>query len=158
MSEKAKLIAVDPRDLEPRKKATNYPEPFASRVENRIKRPLTDLFGLKNFGVNFTVIEPGAQSSVMHNHAKQDEFVYIISGTVELRGQDETITLHPGMCAGFPAGGAAHHLVNVSTEPAEYLEIGDRTPGDEVDYPQDDLVAKATDSGWAFTHKDGTPY
>lgn len=35
-------------------KPTTYPEPFASRVAGREKRPLGDLFGLANFGVNIT--------------------------------------------------------------------------------------------------------
>jgi len=44
----------------PRTKITNYPEPFAARVGGRLKRPLGDLFGLHNFGVNLTRLAPGA--------------------------------------------------------------------------------------------------
>jgi uncharacterized cupin superfamily protein len=40
-----------------------------------------------------------------------------------------------------------------------YLEIGDRTPGDEGTYPADDLKAALDLEGkWQFTHKDGRPY
>jgi uncharacterized cupin superfamily protein len=40
-----------------------------------------------------------------------------------------------------------------------YLEIGDRTPGDDGTYPADDLKAVlGPDSRWQFTHKDGRPY
>ncbi|MGB0563708.1 MAG: hypothetical protein ACPGVO_18205 [Spirulinaceae cyanobacterium] len=40
-----------------------------------------------------------------------------------------------------------------------YWEMGDRTPGDQVDYPQDDLQAVLTSVGqWQFLHKDGKPY
>ncbi len=40
-----------------------------------------------------------------------------------------------------------------------YLEIGDRTPGDEGNYPSDDIAAVlGPDGNWIFTHKDGTPY
>ena len=45
------LVAAD---APPRTKPSNYPEPFASRMSGRTKRPLGDLFGLKNFGVNLT--------------------------------------------------------------------------------------------------------
>ena len=38
----------------PRAKPSNYPEPFYSRMLKREKRPLGDLFGLTNFGVNLT--------------------------------------------------------------------------------------------------------
>ncbi|MBL6752392.1 MAG: cupin, partial [Nevskia sp.] len=42
---------------------------------------------------------------------------------------------------------------------AVYLEIGDRTPGDEASYPKDDLAAQlGPDGKWRFVHKDGTPY
>ena len=63
------------------------------------------------------------------------------------------------MCAGFPAGGVAHHLVNRTDADVVYLEVGDRTPGDEGSYPADDLAAVlGPDGAWTFTRKDGTPY
>jgi len=39
-----------------------------------------------------------------------------------------------------------------------YLEVGDRSPGDEGSYPDDDLQAELVQGAWRFTHKDGTPY
>jgi uncharacterized cupin superfamily protein len=39
-----------------------------------------------------------------------------------------------------------------------YLEVGDRSPGDEVSYPDDDLMAQLHDGRWRFLHKDGQPY
>ena len=63
------------------------------------------------------------------------------------------------MCAGFKAGtGNGHHVVNETAEEVVYLEIGDRTPGDEGTYPDDDLQALLRDGKWQFAHKDGTPY
>ncbi len=63
------------------------------------------------------------------------------------------------MCAGFKGGsGDAHHLVNETADDVVYLEIGDRTPGDAVTYPDDDLAAVAIDGMWQYAHKDGTPY
>ena len=39
------------------------------------------------------------------------------------------------------------------------LEVGDRTPGDEAVYPDDDIRAELVDTAlYRFTHKDGTPY
>ena len=49
------------------------------------------------------------------------------------------------MCAGFPAGGVAHCLVNRSAANVVYLEVGDRTPGDDATYPNDDLKADLVD-------------
>ena len=67
--------------------------------------------------------------------------------------------LSPGMCAGFKAGtGNGHRLVNESTEDVVYLEAGDRTPGDEGSYPDDDLKALMVEGSWQYVHKDGAPY
>ena len=67
--------------------------------------------------------------------------------------------LKVGQAVGFPAGQEnGHCLYNHTDQIATYLEIGDRTPNDAVNYPDDDLIAIATEQGWQFTHKDGTPY
>jgi uncharacterized cupin superfamily protein len=63
------------------------------------------------------------------------------------------------MCAGFQAGtGDAHHLVNDTEEDVVYLEIGDRSAGDAVDYPDDDLAVVTVNGRRRMAHKDGTPY
>jgi uncharacterized cupin superfamily protein len=64
-------------DAPSRTKPSNYPEPFASRMSGRTKRPLGDQFGLKNFGVNLTRLAPGAASTLHHQHSRQDEFFYV---------------------------------------------------------------------------------
>jgi uncharacterized cupin superfamily protein len=154
-----KRIALLATSAPVRTKPSNYPEPFFSRMGKREKRSLGDLFGLRNFGVNLTRLLPGGESALLHKHSKQDELVYILEGEPTLVTDAEEISLSPGMCAGFPAQGIAHHLVNRTNKDVIYLEIGDRTPGDEGSYPHDDLKASLNDSGkWVFTHKDGRPY
>ncbi|WP_456445802.1 cupin domain-containing protein [Thiolapillus sp.] len=141
-------------------RCTSYPPPFDRLVAGRYKRKLGDHFSLKNFGVNLTTLEPGAVSALAHHHTLQDEFIYVLEGhpTLILGGQEHR--LEPGDCCGFPAGrGIAAQLVNHSEHPASFLEIGDRTAGDEAVYPHDDLKAiQSSDGGWRFTHKDGRPY
>lgn len=152
-------IAICAADAAPRTKPSTYPEPFFSRMLKREKRPLGDLFGLKNFGVNLTRLHPGGESALLHRHSKQDEFVYVVEGEPTLVTDTEEVQLSPGMCAGFPAEGIAHQLVNRTDRDVVYLEIGDRTPGDEGFYPRDDLkAAQDAGGGWVFTHKDGRPY
>lgn len=147
-------------DVPVRTKPSNYPEPFASQVTvGRAKRALGNHFGLNNFGVNLTTLAPGAISALRHAHTRQDEFIYVVSGRVWLECDTGSWELGPGMCAGFPAAtGNAHRLANRSQDEAVYLEVGDRTPGDEASYPHDDLVARMVDGAWAFFHKDGRPY
>lgn len=152
-------LAIHVDECAPRTKPSNYPEPFASRMSGREKRQLGNVFGLTNFGVNLTRLAPGGESALLHRHTKQDEFVYILEGHPTLVTDTVEIPLGPGMCAGFPAEGAAHHLVNRSDSEVVYIEIGDRTDGDIVEYPQDDLsAALGPDGNWVFAHKDGTPY
>ncbi|HEU6441441.1 MAG TPA: hypothetical protein VFF38_03720 [Microvirga sp.] len=100
-------------------------EPFASQLEGRARRPLGDLFGLKNFGVNLAALET---------------------------------VLGPGMCAGFKAGHVSHHFEGRSAGPIIYLGTGDRTKGDELSDPAEDLVGALRLQGWAFRQKDGTPH
>ena len=57
-----------------------YPEPFATRVAGRVRRPLGDFFGLTNFGVNLTRLPPGGMSALRHTHAREDEFIYVVEG------------------------------------------------------------------------------
>jgi uncharacterized cupin superfamily protein len=128
-------------------------------MAGREKRPLGDLFGLTNFGVNLTRLTPNAASALRHAHTRQDEFVYILQGCPTLHTDEGPTLLAPGMCAGFRAGtGNGHHLVNETAEDVIYLEVGDRTFGDEGTYPDDDLRAMLVEGRWHYVHKDGTQY
>lgn len=159
MPEKSKPIAVTAAEAPARTKPSVYPEPFASRMAGRVKRPLGDLFGLANFGVNLTRLPPNAVSALRHAHTKQDEFIYILHGRPTLHTDESRTQLSPGMCAGFKAGtGNAHRLVNETAEEVVYIEVGDRTAGDEGSYPDDDLKALLVDGKWKFVHRDDTPY
>jgi uncharacterized cupin superfamily protein len=158
MSE-SRPVALLAADAPLRAKPSNYPEPFASRMAGRAKRPLGDLFGLTNFGVNLTRLAPGGQSALRHAHSRQDEFVYILEGSPTLITDAGRTRLGPGLCAGFKAGtGDAHHIVNETDADVVYLEIGDRTSGDAGAYPDDDIEAVFVDGRWSYVHKDGTPY
>lgn len=154
-------LALIAEEVAPRARKSIYPEIFAARVGDRIKRPLGDQFGLTVYGVNLTTLKPGAMSALRHAHTRQDEFVYIVEGRPTLITNEGETELRPGMCAGFMAGtGNAHHLVNRGSADVVYLEVGDRTAGDAAEYPDDDLhVVKSPDGqSRTFVHKDGTPY
>jgi len=151
--------AIAATDIPVRSRLSAYPEPFASMMEGREKRQLGDFFGLSNFGVNLTRLKPGARSALRHSHTKQDEFIYVLTGNPTLYTDEGATKLAPGVCTGFPAGtGNGHHLINESDADVVYLEIGERTPDDRAEYPDDDIAAGMRDGRWIFTHKDGTPY
>jgi uncharacterized cupin superfamily protein len=159
MTEKSHPVAVAAVEVPARSRPSVYPEPFASLMAGREKRQIGDLFGLTNFGVNLTRLAPNAVSALRHAHTRQDEFVYILQGRPTLHTDEGRTQLSPGMCAGFRAGtGNGHRLINDTAEDVVYLEVGDRTPGDEGSYPDDDLKAALVEGKWKFFHKDGTPY
>jgi uncharacterized cupin superfamily protein len=137
-----------------------FPEPLASLMKDRIRHPLGTHFGITNFGVNLTYLPPGSVSAPRHSHSHQDEFVYILEGTPILVTSAGEMPLRPGMCAGFKAGSDnAHQLRNRSDTIAVYLEIGDRTAGDVVTYPDDDIkIDKMPNGRLQVVRKDGSPY
>jgi uncharacterized cupin superfamily protein len=170
---------------------------LAAMVQGRNKRAIGSLFGIKNFGMNITTLQPmedtalnvtatatdddaskpASSSSIVHYHTKQDEMIYIISGTATLLLYDpdtntyEDILMTAGDVMGFPAGRTIGHSIrNMSTtESLTILEIGDRTKCDTAVYPEPsiDLFAEQlndelndTDKGnkYCFFHKNGRPY
>src|SRR5271166_1802611 len=155
MADTVRPPAIRAAEAPPRARASGYPADLAARVAGREKRPLGDVFGLSMFGVNLTRLAPGAWSALHHRHSRQDELVYVLEGTPTLVTDAGATLLSPGMCAGFPAGGSAHHLENRSAGDVVYLEIGARKAGDEVFYPVDDLqLVLGADGRRRFTHKD----
>ncbi|MCC6211175.1 MAG: cupin domain-containing protein [Burkholderiales bacterium] len=147
--------------LRPKPTSPPFPADMVRKVAaGRDKRPLGDLFGLSNFGVNMTTLAPGGYSALRHAHTRQDEFVYVLEGEPTLITDAGETPLKPGMCAGFKAGtGDAHHLHNRTQTSVVFLEIGDRSAGDAASYPDDNVVgAYGPDGKWIYTRKDGTPY
>jgi uncharacterized cupin superfamily protein len=159
MTTPSRPVAIDAASVPPRAKQSNYPEPFKSRMAGREKRPLGDFFGLHTFGVNLTRLVPGGVTALHHAHSRQDEFVYVVAGEPTLVTDGGETALRPGMCAGFRAATGAHHLENRTDADVVLLEVGDRSAGDTVGYPNDDIAAALGEDGaWRFVHKDGTPY
>ena len=141
----------------PTRKGSSYPAPFHEKAAGRVKRALGDAGGLTDFGVNLTVLPAGAWSSQRHWHSAEDEFVYVLSGEVALVTDDGEEILRAGDCVAFPKNTPnGHHMINKSSTPATYLEVGSRVRGDFCDYP--DIDMQIDDAvGW-YAHKDGTPY
>jgi uncharacterized cupin superfamily protein len=139
--------------------SSGYPEPYRAVVAGRSRQRLGNAVGLDQFGVNLTRLKPGAQSAQRHWHAAEDEFVFIIEGTLVLCENDGETVLAAGDAAGFKAGVPnGHCLVNRSGKDAVYLEIGTRCEREQVDYPDIDLRVRKDESGLSYTHKSGEPY
>ena len=155
----AKLPGFDPLAV-PAEERNPYPAPHDTVLTGKFRRALGDAHGLTKFGVNLTELEPGAVSALRHWHSEEDEFIYITEGTPALLTDAGEQELAPGMCACFPAGsGDAHRLVNRSTAIVRFLEVGNRSDGEQVRYPDDDMILNRTGDGTrSFTKLDGSPY
>jgi uncharacterized cupin superfamily protein len=152
------LPALDPAAA-PEVRGSIYPEPFRSRMGDRVKRRLGNACGLTQFGVNLVTLGPGGQSALRHWHTLEDEFVYVLDGEVVLVTDAGEQVLTAGMCAGYPAGSRnGHHFINRSAARAQYLEVGTRVKGDMATYPDDDLMWGDDGDRKYAAHKDGRKY
>lgn len=152
-----KLPAINPIDLEEHT-GTFYPDALKGPSEARIKRRLGDALSLSHFGVNHTILPPGAASAWRHWHENEDEFIYILEGEATLVSDDGEQTLGPGMAAGFPAGKAdGHQLINKSLKNVVFLEVGNRTAEDIVQYSDIDLKLTKKPGDHQYTDRAGNP-
>ena len=119
---------------------------------------LSEAGGLTQFGANLEVLSPGGRSALPHWHAEEDEFVYVIEGTVTLTEGDTETVLSPGAAACFRAGDPAGHcLENRGNRDATYLVVGTRSARDRVTYPRHDRVLIRDGDARRFETMDGKP-
>lgn len=151
--------AFDPLSIEPVVR-NPYPAPHDTALSGKSRRALGDPNGLTKFGVNLTDLQPGAISALRHWHSEEDEFIYIVEGSPTLVTDAGEQPLAPGMCACFPAGSSnAHRLENRSDALVRFLEVGNRSGGEQVQYPDDDMIMNRTaDDQRSFTKLDGSPF
>jgi uncharacterized cupin superfamily protein len=97
---------------------------------------LSRLVGLQRCGVNVIRVPPGKESFVHHVHLVDEEWMYVISGTGELRIGDERFAVGPGDFAGFPPRTLAHHLRNTGAEELVYLSGGEAVDHGIADFPE----------------------
>jgi len=78
MTKKISLTAV------PVESGCNYPSPFDRPCLDQSTQRLARHADLAQFGVNLTVIQPGAWSSQRHWHSHEDELVWVLEGELTL--------------------------------------------------------------------------
>ena len=151
-------LIIDPKAVAP-DSGSAYPPPYDEIVRSRHRHRLSPSTGLSKFGVNLVRLEPGAASSARHWHTEQDEFIYVVAGTVTLVTDEGETALEQGMAAGFPAGNPnAHQVVNRTNEDVWYLEVGDRPKREDVTYPDVDMANAVIEGRPNFTRKDGSAF
>jgi uncharacterized cupin superfamily protein len=138
---------------------SSYPAPYTLPDGRMRWWPFSDAGGLTQFGAFTEELAPGAQSSQRHWHAAEDEFLYVLDGTMSVLENDGEHLLTPGDAACWPAGSDnAHCLVNRTGGPVTYFIVGTRAQDDACHYPDIDLHYSRKDGVRTMSRKDGTPY
>lgn len=124
-----------------------YPVPFDDEGLG-FGRDLGRAAGVERLGTWLERLPPGRRTARLHAHLREEETVYVLAGTPEVRwrsadGRAGVEALRPGSFVAFRAGtGTAHCIVNPGPGEARLLVVGERKPGERIAYPQDpDLEA-----------------
>lgn len=100
-------------------------------------RRLGKAAGLERLGVNIQRLPPGSRSSWPHAEENEEEFVYVIEGSVEAWVDGHLHRMVAGELAAFPAGtGISHCFINNSDTDVLLLVGGEaQKPGSRIYYP-----------------------
>jgi uncharacterized cupin superfamily protein len=101
------------------------------------------LLGLKRLGCSLTVVPPGKRAWPFHRHHVTDELFYIVSGSGEVRLDDQTVAVRAGDLIASPAGAEAHQILNTGASELRYLAISDINTVDIIEYPDSGKVGMA---------------
>ena len=104
--------------------------------------PLSRMAGLKAVAVNLVTVAPGRQAFPHHVHYAEEEWVFVVSGTAEVRIGDENHALGSGDFAAFPNDGPAHSVRNSGVGDLVCLMGGQRMDAKVIDFP--DLGKRVT--------------
>lgn len=132
---------------------------MAQRIINLSELPLQDagngksfqakigragpMLGLGALGCTLTVVAPGKRAWPFHRHHVGTELFYILSGSGQVRLDDETRPIRAGDLIGNPPGAEAHQIVNTGTQGLRYLAISDIGSVDIIDYPDSGKIGAA---------------
>jgi uncharacterized cupin superfamily protein len=109
----------------------------------------SDSAGIRQYGAYLQTLQPQARSTFRHWHEREDEFLFVVSGTVTVEENDGRHVLEPGDAACWPAGVPnAHCMVNESTEPCSYVLVGTRLTHDVCHYPDDGSTLYTEGETW----------
>lgn len=93
--------------------------------------------GLQRMGINIQRLPPGSRSSWPHAEEDEEEFVYVIEGSVDAWIDGHVHGMRAGDLAAFPAGtGISHCFINNTLRDAVLL-VGGEAPkaGSRIFYP-----------------------
>jgi uncharacterized cupin superfamily protein len=122
---------IDPNLNVPKWDAEMPESPFSCRASRVGERA-----GSQELGATLYEVLPGGAVSPFHVHHGNEEILFVLSGSPELRGPDGVRELEAGAVVAFPRGRrGAHRVKNSSPSPARVLIVSTMNAPDVVEHP-----------------------
>jgi uncharacterized cupin superfamily protein len=95
------------------------------------------VLGAKKLGYNITAVPPGKRAFPFHSHMANEEMVFVLEGTGEIRIGAERHVIRQGDFVCLPAGGTetAHQVINTGTVELKYLAVSTKISPEVGEYP-----------------------
>jgi uncharacterized cupin superfamily protein len=105
--------------------------------------------GAHRLAANLYELDPGALVSPLHFHHRNEELLFVLSGTPALRRSDSDVRdLSPGDVIAFPTGpDGVHQILNRSNEPARVLICATNDLPEVAEQTEAAQVAVITNTG-----------
>jgi uncharacterized cupin superfamily protein len=91
---------------------------------------------MNQVGVHLVRVQPGAETSVLHYHYHEEEFLYVLSGKGIAEIGEQEYEVGPGDFMGFTAPSLPHTMRNPFDQDLVYLMAGQRKEFDVVELPR----------------------
>jgi uncharacterized cupin superfamily protein len=100
------------------------------------RKRLAAAAGGEELGCSLYELPPGKKSWPFHFHTGNEEAIYVLAGTGQLRTADGVESLDSGDYVAFPTGTeGAHRVVNDGDAPLRYLALSTMNDPDVTVYP-----------------------
>jgi uncharacterized cupin superfamily protein/8-oxo-dGTP pyrophosphatase MutT (NUDIX family) len=111
---------------------------------------ISKYFDLKKVAAQYFKIPSGYRTSEPHAESLEEEFVYVISGEIDLWLNGKIKKMVKGDCIGFPGGtGVGHCFINNYADDCEVFVSGDRTKSDnQYNFHLDQSLKKDCGKKW----------
>jgi uncharacterized cupin superfamily protein len=106
-----------------------------------LRKQLSAAAGSQMIGCSLYEVAPGKSAWPNHYHTANEEAIYILDGAGTLRLGKREITVASGdYIALLPVAGAAHRLLNTSSQPLRYLCISTMIEPEVAVYPDSNKI------------------
>ena len=102
-------------------------------------RPVSQATGMTKIGVHHLTLLPGRRTSLPHAESEEEEFMFVVSGEIDLWIDGVLHPMKAGDFVGFPSGtGICHNAINNGTAEAVLLVGGEASKDtNRIVYPVD---------------------